>query len=313
MSTAPTTPATQPSRPDAIAAGAGMDAVTLLVGDLDQQVRFYRDVLLFDVLEQPIDRLDGSGRPDVVTLGRGATPHVVLRHTPDLPPQQRGQAGLFHSAFLFEDRAALAATVASVAQKAPQSYVGSADHLVSLAFYATDPEGNGVELYWDRDRGDWGFDPQGHVQMDSLRLDPNEFLRQHLREPSGVDAFGLPVMPASGATIGHVHLQVGDVPSARDFYVDALGFDVMAEFHGALFVAAGGYHHHIAVNTWNSAGAGPRASALGLGEIGIVVPTADDVAALGDRLAHARVQARHDGLTLSFEDPWRNLIKVTAG
>jgi len=315
MNAVPTiSPGSEPARRDAIATGSGMDAVTLLVGDLDQQVRFYRDVLLFEVIEQPIDRLAGSGRPDVVTLGRHGVPLVVLRHTPDLPPQQRGQAGLFHSAFLFEDRATLAATLASVARRAPQQYVGSADHLVSLAFYATDPEGNGVELYWDRARADWGFDGQGHVRMDSLRLDPNDFLREHLAEPASAPSdAATPATAPGAASIGHVHLQVGDVPSARDFYVDAVGFDVMAEFHGALFVAAGGYHHHIAVNTWNSAGAGPRASALGLGEIGIVVPTAEDVAALGDRLAHARVQARHDGLTLTFEDPWRNVIKVTAG
>lgn len=297
-------PGTAP-RPDAIAAGTGLDAVTLLVGDLDLQTRYYRDALALDVIAQPAERLEGAGRGDVVTLGRGSTPLVILRHTPDLPPARRGQAGLFHTALLFDDQAGLAATLASVAAAAPETFIGSADHLVSLAFYLTDPEGNGVELYWDRSRSLWGWTPDGRVQMDSLRLDPNAFVREHLTDE-------LAAAPGRGdAVVGHVHLQVGDVPAARAFYVDALGFDVTAEWHGALFVSAGGYHHHLAMNTWNSAGAGPRASSLGLGEVAIVVPTADEVAALGDRLAHHGVPTSHDGATLRFDDPWRNHVKVS--
>ncbi|WP_029289016.1 VOC family protein [Cellulomonas sp. HZM] len=289
---------------ESIAAGTGMDAVTLLVGDLDRQLRFYRDGLALEVLDRPGDRFEDG--PAVVTLGRGGVPLVVLRHTPDLPPAGRGSAGLFHTAILFDDQAALAATLASVAQREPGSYVGSADHLVSLAFYLTDPEGNGVELYWDRSRSLWQRADDGTVVMDALRLDPNAFLAEHLDE-------GLLAGPQSGdAVVGHVHLQVGDVPTARAFYVDALGFDVQAQWHGALFVSAGGYHHHLAMNTWNSAGAGPRASALGLGEVRIVVPTSDDLGALAARVAHARVPVSDDGATLLFEDPWRNVVRVSA-
>lgn len=288
---------------ESIAAGTGMDAVTLLVADLDLQTRYYRDGLALEVVEHPDARLLGTDRPDVVTLGRGGRPLVILRHTPDLPRARRGSAGLFHTALLFEDQATLAATLASVARHFPHTYAGSADHLVSLAFYLTDPEGNGVELYWDRSRSLWSYGPDGRVQMDSLRLDPNAFLRDHLTDAAEP--------AAGGATVGHVHLQVGDVAAARGFYVDALGFDVMADWHGALFVSAGGYHHHLAMNTWNSAGAGPRASSLGLGEVAIVVPTADDVAALTSRLAFHDVAVRHDGATLRFEDPWRNAISVT--
>ncbi|WP_426592536.1 VOC family protein [Cellulomonas sp. McL0617] len=307
MSTAPTpgqgasVPLTAQHGHDSIAAGTGMDAVTLLVGDLDRQLRFYRDALALDVLDQPGDRFTSG--PATVTLGRGTTPLVILQHTPDLPPAVRGAAGLFHTAILFDDEAGLAATLASVAQREPTSYVGSADHLVSLAFYLTDPEGNGVELYWDRSRTLWNRDAEGRIQMDSLRLDPNAFLGEHLtdQEPGAGDA-----------VVGHVHLSVGDVPSARAFYVDALGFDVTAQWHGALFVSAGGYHHHLAMNTWNSAGAGPRASALGLGEVRIAVPTADDLGALADRVISAGYATAHDGETLRFEDPWRNVVRVSA-
>ncbi|RYV52541.1 VOC family protein [Pengzhenrongella frigida] len=295
------------STADLIAADTGLDAVTLHVGDLDRMTSYYRDVLALQVLDVPAPTVGilPVRAAATVTLGRGGTPLVVLRHTPDLPAARRGQAGLFHTAILFDDQAGLAATVASIATQAPGTYTGSADHLVSKAFYFTDPEGNGIELYWDRARAEWGWE-NGRVTMDSLRLDPNEFLREHLSE-SAADQSG-----AGDAVVGHVHLQVGNVPSARAFYVDALGFEVTASWHGALFVAAGGYHHHLAMNTWNSAGAGPRASALGLGEVAIRVPAADDVAALAGRLAHHGVAVADDGATLSFEDPWRNLIKVTA-
>ncbi|GIG25397.1 VOC family protein [Cellulomonas denverensis] len=291
---------------DRLAADTAMGPVTLLVGDLDLQLRYYRDVLGLTVVERPDERIDRVGRPDVVVLGRGSSALMVLRHTPDLPPTQRSQAGLFHTAILFDTREALAATLASVAARAPQTYIGSADHLVSEAFYLTDPEGNGVELYWDRGRDTWQYDADGHVVMDSLLLDPNDFIRRHGDDASlGRPGIGRPV-------VGHVHLQVGDVPSARSFYVDALGFDVTAEWHGALFVSAGGYHHHLAVNTWNSAGAGPRASSLGLGEVTLVVPGSDDIGALRERLGHHGVGVQDDGATVTFTDPWRNVVRVRA-
>jgi len=305
QTTAQQTGAPLAARPDSIAAGTGMDAVTLLVEDLDLQTRYYHDALALDVIEDPADRLVGNGRRDVVTLGRGGTPLVVLRHTPGLPRPASGQAGLYHTAILFDEQAGLAATLASIAAKAPNTYIGSADHLVSLAFYFTDPEANGVELYWDRSRSDWGWTPGGQVQMDALRLDPNAFLGEHLTES------GLATPGAGEAVVGHVHLQVGDVPTARAFYVDTLGFDETLTWNGALFVSAGGYHHHLAMNTWNSAGAGPRASSIGLGEVAIVVPTADDVAALDARLAHHGIRSRNDGATLHFEDPWLNHLKVS--
>jgi catechol 2,3-dioxygenase len=298
---------TSPVRADLIAAGTEMDAVTLRVGDLDGMTAYYRDVLALQVLDTPAPADDLLGTPSSasVTLGRAGTPLVVLRHTPNLPVPGRREAGLFHTAILFDEEPALAATVASIAMKAPGTYTGSADHLVSKAFYFTDPEGNGIELYWDRSRDQWAWD-NGFVKMDSLRLDPNEYLREHVTDEV------LAGVGAQGAAVGHVHLQVGDVEGARRFYVDTLGFEVTATWPGALFVAAGGYHHHLAMNTWNSAGAGPRASSLGLGEVSIVVPTADDVAALTSRLAHAGVAVTDDGAALRFQDPWRNLLKVTA-
>ncbi|GHG47843.1 glyoxalase [Flavimobilis marinus] len=282
---------------EAIAPQTTMDAVTLYVRDIDAMVRFYTQVIALDVLSRDAQ----DGRPALVVLGRGATPLVALREARDLPPRQPRSAGLFHTALLFEDRAALARVVARVAAYAPELYTGSADHLVSEAFYLDDPEGNGIELYVDRPRDQWTW-RDGRVQMDSLALDPNAFLTAHLDDPEQASA--------APATVGHVHLQVGDIAQARSFYAGTLGFDVTADLGSALFVSAGGYHHHLAMNTWRSMGAGPRPVQLGLGEVSIVVPARDDVVALTDRLAHRGVPTADDGATLTFADPWRNEIRV---
>ncbi|MDQ3628394.1 MAG: VOC family protein [Actinomycetota bacterium] len=279
---------------DLLPADTSMDAVTLHVDDLPRMTAYYRDAIALSVLRE-----SGHG----VVLGRGATPLLVLRHTPGLPVPGCGQAGLFHTAILFADRAALAAAVASAARVAPSSYVGAADHLVSLAFYFTDPEGNGVELYTDRPREEWRW-LDGGLQMASLPLDARAYLSKHLTDDRA---------PDDGAVVGHVHLQVGDTATAHEFYVRALGFEETTGWHGsALFVSAGGYHHHMAMNTWNSVGAGPRAATLGLGEVSIVVPTREEVAALVDRLRHRRVAVADDGAAITFADPWKNLIRVTA-
>ena len=141
--------------------------------------------------------------------------------------------------------------------------------------------------------------------MDSLALPPQRYLQDHLTQES------VEGQRAAGAGVGHVHLQVGDVQSAHDFYVGTLGFEKTAGWHGqALFVSAGGYHHHMAMNVWNSRGAGPRRDTLGLGEVLIEVPSGDDVGALADRLKVAGVAAHHTGAELRFEDPWRNRIRV---
>ena len=280
-----------------LAADTAMGPVTLRVGNLDAMTAYYRDAVALQVLSQ-----DGP----TVTLGRGTTPVVVLEHAPELKHASPRDAGLFHTAILFDTKEALAASVYSVAQKYPNTFTGSSDHLVSEAFYFTDPEGNGVELYWDRDRSSWSW-THGTLEMSTLYLDPNKYLQDNLTEQSVAD----PVV--GGAQVGHVHLQVGDVKTATEFYVDRLGFDKTLEIPGsAVFVSAGGYHHHMAMNTWNSSGAGPRLPALGLAQIDIQVPTADDLGSLGERLGHYGVATRDDGKTLAFDDPWANLIRVTS-
>jgi catechol 2,3-dioxygenase len=281
-----------------IAADTAMGAVTLLVGDLDGMTAYYRDVVTLEVLDQ-------SG--ETVTLGRAGRPLVILRREPSLRHATPGSAGLFHTAILFETQAALAAALYSVAQHAPGTFTGSADHLVSQAFYFTDPEGNGIELYWDRDRTAWSW-THGRIEMATLFLDPNGFLREHLTEEGASGA-----ARADAASIGHVHLSVGDVATARAFYVDALGFDETAALGDqAVFVSAGGYHHHMAMNVWNSRGAGPRMPALGLGRVDLDLPDSDALGALTERLRDHGFAVQDDGRTIAFADPWGNALLASA-
>ena len=280
-----------------LAADTSMGAVTLRVADLDAMTAYYRDAIALTVL---------SADGDLAVLGRGSTAVMILQHAPELRNASPRDAGLFHTAIVFDTEEALAASVYSVAQKYPNTFTGSSDHLVSKAFYFTDPENNGVELYWDRDRTTWSW-AHGSIEMTTLFLDPNAFLQQNLTER----AVAQPLI--GDARVGHVHLQVGDVETAREFYVNRLGFETTTMYgDSALFVSAGGYHHHMAMNTWNSKGAGPRQLALGLAQVDIRVPAADDIGALTERLGHFGVQTRDDGRSVSFSDPWGSQIKVSA-
>ena len=149
-----------------------MGAVTLRVGKLDAMIAYYRDAVTLELI---------SHHGPVAVLGRGTTPIVILQHAPELVAAEPRSAGLFHTAIVFDTQAALAAAVYSVASKHPGTFTGSADHLVSQAFYFSDPEGNGIELYWDRDRTLWSW-THGQVEMATLYLDPNAFIREHINE-----------------------------------------------------------------------------------------------------------------------------------
>jgi catechol 2,3-dioxygenase len=274
-----------------------MGTVTLRVANLDGMTSYYQDVVTLDVLSQT---------HETVTLGRGGVPIVSLEYAPELQHAAPGQSGLFHTAILFDTQAALAAAVYSVATQAPSTFTGSSDHLVSQAFYFNDPEGNGIELYWDRDRTAWSW-THGSIEMATLYLDPNEFLQEHLNPERIEDA------RVGGVTVGHVHLSIGDIAQAREFYVTQLGFEQTHDYGGtALFVSAGGYHHHMGLNVWNSAGAGRRQRTLGLGQVDVVVPSHDALLETSERLVNFGRDVRHDGQTLFVDDPWGNLIRLTA-
>lgn len=276
-----------------------MDAVTLRVGDLELMSDYYADSIGLT----PIEERSVGGQTRRV-LGRGGAPLVRLVHTPDLPSVDPQEAGLFHTAFLFDAPEALAAAVYRSANVAGSRFVGSSDHLVSEAFYFTDPEGNGIELYVDRPRAQWHYEG-GELRMDTIFLDPNTYLRHHLSESALVSIEDQP------ARVGHVHLQVGDIAAANEFYVGTLGFEItLQRYPGALFASAGGYHHHLAMNTWNSRGAGPRAARLGLGDVAVTLPGREHLDAAAARLRERGVRFADAGDAIRVEDPWGTQVTL---
>lgn len=214
--------------------------VGLSVADLDRSIRFYTDVIGL--------RLQGrdNGSAD---LGANGTPLLRLSEKPGARRTTR-TTGLYHFALLVPSRPDLARALARIAEtRTPVQ--GFADHLVSEAIYLSDPDGHGIELYRDRPRETWrGAD--GQIAMATDPLDLDNLLAELDGAPAG-DAYALP----PGTTIGHIHLHVNHLETARRFYADTLGFDPVTAMPSALFASAGGYHHHLGLNTWAGVGAPP--------------------------------------------------------
>ena len=276
-----------------------MGPVRLTVADHDRARDFYRDAI-------GLSELDPSN--GAVRMGTGDasdTPVVELVGDPDAPPRPRGTSGLFHLAILVPGRPELARAVQRVAE-AGWRLTGASDHLVSEALYLSDPEGNGIELYHDRPREQWPV-RDGVLQMDTLPLDLDGVLGELRR----VDASaGMP----PGTRIGHVHLNVGDLAAAEAFYSGALGFDVTVRgYPGALFVSAGGYHHHLGLNTWAGEGVPPPPSgSRGLREFEIVLPNTASLAAEEDRLREAGFDPAREGDQVGATDPAGNRVVLRA-
>ena len=230
--------------------GARIGMVALTVADLSRAQDFYVRALGMTVL-------DDSGVE--LVLGAGSTPLLTLRGDPRARPRDRRQTGLFHFAVRVPTQADLARALVGLA-RARWPLSGASDHLVSEALYLDDPDGNGIEIYRDRPRERWGETDSGEVEMSTLPLDLDRLISS-----LGGDLPAAAALPA-GTDMGHVHLQVADLAAVEPFYTDTLGFDVRARsYPGALFVAAGGYHHHVGLNVWNSRGAGaPGPRAVGL-------------------------------------------------
>jgi catechol 2,3-dioxygenase len=274
-----------------------LGAVRLNVADLDRAQRFY---------EQAVGLRAFDRDADLVRLGvDGQTAIVELVGRPDAPRRPAGTTGLFHLAILLPGRPDLAQALRRVAD-AGWRLSGASDHLVSEALYLRDPEGNGIEIYRDRPREQWRYE-NGQLQMDTLPLD----LDSVLGELSAADT-GANEMPA-GTRIGHVHLNVAELSAAEDFYSGLLGFEVTVRgYPGALFLATGGYHHQIGVNTWAGEGAAaPPPASLGLEWFEIVLPGAPDLERAGQRLRAAGFETESDGNGLRVADPSGNGILLT--
>lgn len=255
--------------------------VALTVNDLPAVRDYYRAVLGLTLLNE-----DG----ETAVLGAGERPLLELRGDRAARRRSPREAGLFHTAFLLPGRADLGAWIGHAAERRfPVG--GAADHGVSEALYLSDPEGNGIEIYADRPRDTW-VHRDGEIIMGTDPLDIDSILR---------DAAGPWAGAPEGTVIGHVHLQTGTLAEAADFYAGKLGFDLTHRYPGAYFYGAGGYHHHLATNVWNSRNAAPRNyPSTGLAELEIIA----------DPEARAALLARTGGAEL-LRDPWNTAVRIS--
>ncbi|MAU10241.1 MAG: glyoxalase [Anaerolineaceae bacterium] len=279
-----------------------MGHVHYTVADLERQAAFYQDIIGFKLHWQ-----NGNA------AGLGAGGHDLLRLT-EVPGAREvpGTTGLYHTAFLVPTRWDLAHLLKRIAETRTPIQ-GLSNHLTHHAIYLPDAEGNGIELAWDLPQAQW---PRSYAEMmaNHRGLHPNEVfsaLEDREEEWQGV---------SEGTTVGHVHLHVDDLDAARHFYHDVLGFDYPLDFenapaqlrNSAAFMSAGGYHHHIATNTWQGEGAPqPPADATGLRYFTVLVPDADELARLKARLQAEGIAGEQTDEGWLIHDPARNGVMLT--
>lgn len=252
-----------------IPADTGIGSVTLRVASLERSLGFYRDLLDMVVIERD------DGRVSLAATAAGPV-LVILEEHPGIRPRPEGQTGLYHYAILFPDREALGRTLLRLFE-ARWPFHGFADHAVSEAGYLADPDGNGIELAADRPPSEWRWQENGELHMTTLALNVTALLRT----VDGQPWTGLP----ANTRIGHIHLHVTRLAEAEAFYADDLGFDVVTRaYPGALFMSAGGYHHHLGANTWGRGSPLPPDTIAGLVEFSIALPSSDEAEGLVDRL-----------------------------
>lgn len=274
-------------------AQTSMGTARLAVADLERSLDFYTRVL----------GLRAQTSDDGARLWAGNTLLIELEEKRGAIPQPRRSTGLYHLALLVPSQVDLGRIVLNIARtKTPIQ--GFGDHYVSEALYLVDPDGNGLEIYRDRPRDQWRWNGQ-QVVMGTEAVDVDGLLAS-VPDPDAPFT-GMP----EGTVMGHVHLRVGDIQEAEAFYVQALGFEVVSRFGGALFVSAGGYHHHLGLNTWQSAGAPPPPeNAVGLLDYSIVVPDQADLEPIQQRLSAQGYTFSLGADSLSLADPWHNRLHI---
>jgi catechol 2,3-dioxygenase len=269
--------------------------VTLKVADLQRSITFYTQLIGLELFTQ------ANGK---AVLGAGK--RIILKLEEVLGAQRlaRNVTGLYHAAILFPSRYSLAIKITQLADiKYPFGY---ADHLVSEAFYLDDPDGNGLELYRDRPRSEWQWDGL-NIRMANAPIDFDSFFGE-IKE--GDPALGNPAAP-DGTKLGHMHLRVGDIPTAQQFYNGVLGWDMVATMPSALFISAGGYHHHIGMNNWESGNGKPTPENMaGLREYSISLPNTAELDRLTKQIEAAGILVELDGDSALVLDPFGTRIKL---
>ncbi|HJQ11019.1 MAG TPA: VOC family protein [Gemmatimonadaceae bacterium] len=270
--------------------------VRLQVADLDRSIAYYEKVLGLRVIRRGRDTVDlgthGEDR-EIVHLRQLRTARPVPR---------RGLLGLYHFAILLPNRAALGSFLAHLGEIG--QYAGMSDHFVSEAIYLTDPDGLGIEVYADRPRDAWRYDER-QIYMTTNHLDVEDLIGA----ARGQRWSGMP----AGTVLGHVHLYVDDIAKAEAFYHDALGFDkVVWSYPGALFMSAGGYHHHLGTNTWARGAPAATDADARLLEWEIIVPAREDAKRAAEHVSAKGYSVKEESGEWILTDPWGTGLRLMA-
>jgi catechol 2,3-dioxygenase len=268
--------------------------VRLQVANLDRSIAFYEEILGMRVIRRDTDSVSLGAHGDDREI-------VHLRQLKGARPvPRRGLLGLYHFAILLPDRASLGRFVAHLTEL--EVHAGMSDHFVSEAIYLTDPDGLGIEVYADRPRDAWRYD-EWQLYMTTNPLDVNDLVRA----ASGHRWTGMP----AGTVLGHVHLYVDDIAKAEAFYHEALGFDkVVWSYPGALFMSAGGYHHHLGTNTWARGAPSATEADARLLEWEIVVPTKKDAEEAARHVESAGYLVKEESDEWVLTDPWGTSLRL---
>lgn len=274
---------------------AQIGIVRLKVRNLERSLAFYQEVIGFQILQRSGNtaELTVDGKNSLLVLEADERYRVM---------PERSVSGLYHFAILLPDRVSLGLALRNLIKH--QIPVGQGDHLVSEALYLNDPDQNGIEIYADRPRDTWQKDAKGEYMMSTDPVDVESLLV--ISEQA--EWRGLP----AGTRIGHVHFHVGDLRKAEQFYCQILGFEITAHYGGsALFVSAGGYHHHLGLNLWAGAGAPPAPEdAVGLRYFTISLPDVSALEAVESRLSEAAVPYKRQGGEIGLTDAFGIGIKL---
>ncbi|OMD08829.1 VOC family protein [Paenibacillus odorifer] len=269
--------------------------VQIRVSNLERSLTFYQNVVGLSVLRQ-------TGR-EVEMTADGQNVLLILREIENARViRPNSVAGLYHFAILVPDRPSLGLVVRNLISSGIE--VGQGDHLVSEALYIQDPDNNGIEIYRDRPKSEWKYDAEGHVMMSTDPVDVDGLLAAS----EGLSWNGLP----AGTVIGHVHFHVGNLNKAKAFYVDLLGFELTANYgSAAMFISAGGYHHHIGLNVWAGQGA-PAAPAdtVGIDYFTLILANEEERNAVVERVRQAGYAVTEVNGNPTFQDPWNIGIRL---
>lgn len=268
-----------------------VNKISINVSNLEGSLAYYENIIGFSVLEREENK--------AVLTADQVTPLLILNQPSKVLPKPMRTTGLYHFALLLKERFQLANFLGHLLEK--RIPYGSADHILTEALYLNDPDGNGIEVYYDK-KDEELSGPAETLEMATLPLDQANLLRTRTKAWRNLP---------KDTIIGHIHLHVDHLEEAKKFYVDTLGFDIIARYPGALFISDGGYHHHIGLNTWNGedAVAAPKDS-VGLNWYNIVLPSIEEYGAIAVRLKKNGYLLVDDGDYLITEDPAGNKIRL---